>query len=112
MSDCLFCRIARGEIPAAKVAENEHCLAFRDIAPQAPVHVLVIPRTHIASLEQAEDPALLGALLAMAREVARAEGLSAKGYRCVINTGVDGGQTVHHLHLHVLGGRGLKWPPG
>ncbi len=112
MSDCLFCRIARGEIPAAKVAENAHCLAFRDISPQAPVHVLVIPRNHIASLEEAEDPALLGELLGMARDVARTEGLPAKGYRCVINTGVDGGQTVHHLHLHVLGGRGLKWPPG
>lgn len=109
---CLFCRIVAGEIPAAKVAENDHCLAFRDIAPQAPVHVLVIPKRHLASLDEAEDPALLGELLAMARQVARAEYLPAKGYRCVINTGGDGGQTVHHLHLHLLGGRRLTWPPG
>lgn len=112
MADCLFCRIASGEIPAAKVAENEHCVAFRDIAPQAPVHILVIPKRHIPSLADADDPALLGELLTMVRDVAKAEYLPEKGYRCVINTGVDGGQTVHHLHLHLLGGRRMKWPPG
>ena len=112
MSDCLFCRIVSGEIPAARVAENEHCIAFRDIAPQAPVHVLVIPRQHVASLDHVADPAIFAQVMEMARDVARAEGLSAKGYRCVVNTGADGGQTVHHLHVHVLGGRPLKWPPG
>lgn len=112
MSDCLFCRIARGEIPATKVLESDTSLAFRDIAPQAPVHVLVIPKRHMASLEAADDAATLAELLAMARDVARAEGLAAGGYRCVVNTGDDGGQTVHHLHLHVLGGRRMQWPPG
>jgi histidine triad (HIT) family protein len=87
-------------------------LAFRDIRPQAPVHVLVIPTSHIASLNEAQDPALLGRLLAFAREVAAAEGLAADGYRVVINTNANGGQTVFHLHLHVLGGRALRWPPG
>jgi histidine triad (HIT) family protein len=112
MSACLFCRIAGGEIPAAQVAENDRCLAFRDIAPQAPVHVLVIPKRHVASLDAVTDAAVLADLMAMARDVARAEGLQATGYRCVVNTGSDGGQTVHHLHVHVLGGRALTWPPG
>lgn len=112
MTDCLFCRIARGEIPAAKVAESEECLAFRDISPQAPVHVLVIPRAHYASLNEVPDGRVLAAMAELAREVARAEGIVDDGYRCVVNTGVNGGQTVHHIHLHVLGGRRLAWPPG
>ncbi len=112
MSACLFCRIASGEIPASIVAEDEHCLAFRDIGPQAPTHVLVIPRQHLTSLNEADDPMLLGRLLLMARRVAAELGVEASGYRCVINTNADGGQTVFHLHCHVLGGRAMGWPPG
>ena len=113
MSDgCVFCRILTGGIPATLVASNEHGVAFRDLHPQAPSHVLVIPRRHVASLAEATDAAELGALLLLAAEVARTEGLSESGYRVVANTGPDGGQTVHHLHLHVLGGRALHWPPG
>lgn len=111
-SSCLFCRIASGEIPANKVAESARCLAFRDIAPQAPTHVLVIPKVHVDSLNECDDPSLAAELLAMARDVARADGLSEGGYRVVINTNADGGQTVFHLHLHVLGGRQMHWPPG
>ena len=113
MSDaCLFCRIVRGEIPAGIVARNDEALAFRDINPQAPVHVLVIPRAHVGSLDEATDPGLLGRLLHFAAEVARAEGIADRGYRAVINTNDDGGQTVAHLHVHVLGGRVMRWPPG
>jgi histidine triad (HIT) family protein len=112
MSDsCLFCRIVRGEIPARIVRADEHTVAFRDIDPKAPTHVLVIPRVHVASLDEARDPALVGQLMLAAAEVAAAEGI-AGGYRTVINTGADAGQTVHHLHVHVLGGRKLAWPPG
>lgn len=113
MSDeCLFCRIARKEIPAAIVAENDHCVAFRDISPQAPVHVLVIPRDHVASLNQARDATLLGRLHLLAAEIARTEGVAESGYRAVINTNADAGQTVFHVHLHLLGGRRMGWPPG
>lgn len=112
MSDCLFCRIVRGEIPAAKVAETADCLAFRDIAPQAPVHVLVIPKTHYASLDAVPDGSVVGAMAMLAQQVARQEGVAEKGYRTVMNTGPDGGQTVGHIHMHVLGGRPHKWPPG
>jgi histidine triad (HIT) family protein len=111
-SDCLFCRIVRREIPAAIIREDEHTLAFRDIDPKAPTHVLVIPKTHVASLNDAGDAAALGRLLLVAREIADAEGISASGYRTVINTGADAGQTVHHVHLHLLGGRHMSWPPG
>ena len=109
---CLFCRIARGEIPSAKIAETEDAIAFRDIDPKAPTHVLVIPRDHVASLAHASDPAMLGSLMSLAASVARSEGLEGPGYRVVVNTGKDGGQTVDHLHLHVLGGRRMTWPPG
>jgi histidine triad (HIT) family protein len=113
MTDCLFCRIVRREIPATVVDEDAQCLAFRDIAPQAPVHILVIPKVHTASLDAVEDPAgVVGAMARMAQRVARAEGIAGTGYRTVINTGADGGQTVGHLHLHLLGGRALAWPPG
>ena len=113
MSDCLFCRIVRGEIPSAKVAEDAECLAFRDIGPKAPVHVLVIPKAHYASLDAITDvPKVMGAMMAMAQRVARDEGIAATGYRTVINTGDNGGQTVGHVHVHVLGGRRLRWPPG
>ena len=111
-SSCLFCRIVAGEIPAAKVAESDSCLAFRDISPQAPVHVLVIPKRHVDSLNEMDDPAMASALFAMARDVAASEHLDADGYRVTVNTGVNGGQTVGHLHLHVLGGRRMQWPPG
>ena len=109
---CLFCRIVRGEIPAKLVAEDEHCIAFRDINPQAPTHVLVVPREHVASLDEAKDPALVGRLALMAAEIARREGIAARGYRTVFNTNADAGQAVFHLHLHLLGGRHLAWPPG
>lgn len=109
--NCIFCRIARGEVPAAIVAQNDQALAFRDLDAKAPVHVLVIPRKHVASLDAADDPKMLGEILALAAEVALTEGLKG-GYRVVINTGPDGGQTVHHLHAHVLGGRNMAWPPG
>jgi len=113
MAECLFCKIRDGAIPATIVAENEHALAFRDLHPQAPTHVLVIPRKHLASLAQAtaEDAALLGEVQLLAQKIARDEGLAA-GYRTVLNTGPDGGQTVFHLHLHLLGGRSMTWPPG
>ena len=110
--DCLFCRIVRKEIPAKLVAEDEHSLAFRDITPQAPVHVLVIPKEHVPSLDQATDPAMLGRLSLMAAEIARKEGISVDGYRTVVNTNSAAGQTVFHIHLHLLGGRAMHWPPG
>ena len=110
--DCLFCRIASGAIPVTLIGENTHAVAFRDIHPQAPVHVLVVPRRHVVSLAHASDGAELGALMLLAAEVARAEGIADSGYRSVVNTGADGGQTVGHLHLHLLGGRQMTWPPG
>ena len=112
MSDTIFGRIARREIPADIVAESTRCLAFRDVAPQAPVHVLVIPKEAHATLNDVNDPSLLGELLQLACDVARQEGLADDGYRVVINTNRNGGQTVFHLHAHVLGGRGMGWPPG
>ncbi len=110
---CLFCKIVNAEIPVKRLAETEEALAFPDINPQAPVHVLLIPKRHIASHAQAlpEDAALLGKLLALAGDVARDRNLG-NGYRLVINTGADGGQTVEHLHIHLLGGRQMHWPPG
>ncbi len=113
-SDCLFCKIAGGEIPATLVHQDDRIVAFRDINPQAPVHILLIPRRHITSLDaaEAEHGALLGDLLLTARDLARSEGMAEDGYRTVVNVGADGGQTVHHLHLHLLGGRSLGWPPG
>ena len=109
---CLFCRIVRREIPATLVAETEHCVAFRDINPQAPVHVLVIPREHVPSLNDATDAAMVGRLSLLAAEIAKREGVSDGGYRTVINTNADAGQTVFHIHLHLLGGRPMQWPPG
>ena len=112
MSDCLFCRITAGEIPADIVLRTDDVVAFRDISPQAPVHVLVIPvEHHLNAGELAEaNPLLAGQLLAAAKEVAALEGLS--DYRLVFNTGADAGQSVFHVHVHVLGGRSLTWPPG
>ena len=111
--DCLFCRIVAGEVPATVVHETPRTLAFRDVTPQAPTHVLVVPREHHADMAAltAADPALAAEVLAAAVAVAGAEGLDG-GYRLVVNTGPDAGQTVFHLHVHVLGGRGLGWPPG
>ncbi|MDQ6634051.1 MAG: histidine triad nucleotide-binding protein [Gemmatimonadota bacterium] len=111
-ANCLFCRIIRKEIPATIVWEDAHALAFRDIDPKAPTHVLVIPKTHVASLNEATDPTMLGRLMLAAREIAAEEGISESGYRVVVNTGAGAGQTVFHLHLHLLGGRKLSWPPG
>jgi histidine triad (HIT) family protein len=109
---CLFCRIVRREIPATLIAETEDCVAFRDINPQAPVHVLVIPRKHVGSLNDAPDSQLVGRLATVAAEIARKEGIADSGYRTVINTNADAGQTVFHMHLHLLGGRRMGWPPG
>jgi histidine triad (HIT) family protein len=111
--DCLFCKIVAGTIPANRVYEDEHSIVFPDINPQAPTHLLIIPKQHIASqaTATAKDTALIGHLMATAAEIARDHDLSA-GYRVVVNTGGDGGQTVNHLHLHLLGGRHMKWPPG
>ena len=111
--NCLFCKIVAGQIPSKPVFEDEQTYAFADLHPQAPVHILIVPRRHIASTAEAEaaDSALLGRLLWAAAEIARDKGLS-KGYRLVINTGEDGGQTVGHLHLHLLGQRSMHWPPG
>ncbi len=110
--NCIFCRIVAGSIPSTAVASNAHAMAFRDMHPQAPVHVLVVPRRHVDSLATADDAAELGQLLALAAEVARGEGIADSGYRVVTNIGGDGGQTVGHLHLHVMGGRAMGWPPG
>ncbi len=114
MHDCLFCKMVRGEIAPKKVYEDERVLAFRDINPQAPTHVLVIPREHIATINdlRPEHAALVGGLYLAAQEVARLEGLTGSGYRTVMNCGRDAGQAVFHIHLHVLGGRELRWPPG
>lgn len=110
---CLFCKIADGSIPSTAVYQDELCYAFSDLHPQAPVHILIIPRRHWPSLDSTspEDRDILGHLLNTAAAIARDKGLG-KGYRVVINTGEDGGQTVDHLHLHLLGGRHMGWPPG
>lgn len=112
MSDCIFCKVVAGEIPAAVVKRDDGFLAFRDINPQAPTHLLVIPTHHVASLNEARDPKLLGELLAFARDLAQEAGIATRGYRVVLNTNPDGGQTVFHLHVHLLGGRPMTWPPG
>jgi len=115
MKDCIFCRIARGEIPAAVVRRTDDAIAFHDVDPQAPTHVLVIPMRHVPAVRDARDEEsrrLLGALLAFAADVASGLNLDAGGYRIVTNTGRDAGQSVDHLHLHVLGGRRMTWPPG
>ena len=113
MADCLFCRIAAGALPTTRLYEDELVMAFADIHPQAPVHALLIPKRHIGSTSEAveEHAAMLGRLIVAAAELARQQGLG-NGYRLVFNTGADGGQTVGHLHLHLLGGRAMGWPPG
>ena len=110
---CLFCKIVTGEIPSTAAYEDASSYAFADIHPQAPVHLLIVPRKHIPSLDATDEShrSLLGHLLCVAAQIARDKGIG-KGYRVVVNTGEDGGQTVDHLHLHLLGGRSLTWPPG
>jgi histidine triad (HIT) family protein len=112
--DCIFCKIVGGQIPSAIVLRNDQVTAFRDVNPQMPTHVLVVPNQHIADSEalEPEHDAIVGAVIRAARDVARQEGLSARGYRLVFNTGRDASNTVPHLHVHVLGGRAMTWPPG
>jgi histidine triad (HIT) family protein len=114
MSDCLFCKIIAKTIPATIVHEDEQVLAFRDISPKAPTHILIIPKKHIATLNDinSDDKNLVGHILLIAKQLARNEGLADDGYRLVMNCNADGGQTVFHIHLHLLGGRQLGWPPG
>ncbi len=112
--DCLFCKIIKGEIPSNKVYEDDAVFAFRDIEPQAPVHILIIPKEHIASANDLNDEnsAIVGHIFSVAAKIAKREGIAEGGYRIVNNCGADGGQTVGHLHFHMLGGRSLTWPPG
>ncbi|MCE0722307.1 MULTISPECIES: histidine triad nucleotide-binding protein [Legionella] len=112
--NCLFCKIAQGAIPASVVFEDDEIMAFRDLNPQAPKHLLIIPKQHIATLNDASDEnqALLGKMILGAKKIAQTEGISDTGYRLVFNINPDGGQTVFHIHLHLLGGRHMTWPPG
>ena len=114
MSDCLFCKILDGEIPADVIYESDTALAFRDISPQAPTHVLIIPRKHISTINDLEpdDEELVGTLFSAARKIAADEGVADDGYRVVMNCNAGAGQSVFHIHLHMLGGRGMGWPPG
>ncbi len=114
MEGCLFCQIVKKEIPCKILYEDDHSMAFEDINPQAPVHLLIIPKHHIQSLAQTSeaDSQLMGQLLHTLNHVAKEKGIKDSGYRTVINTGDNGGQTVHHLHMHLLGGRFMTWPPG
>jgi histidine triad (HIT) family protein len=114
MTDCLFCGIAGGKIKAKIVYQNDHLLAFKDIAPKAPVHILLIPRKHLVSVADIadEDRALIGEIFQAAAELAREQGIADSGYRIVVNSGADAGQSVFHLHYHLLGGRRMSWPPG
>ena len=113
-TDCIFCKIATGDIPSTRVFEDELCVAFNDLSPQAPTHILIIPRQHVDSLDTASEQhrGTLGHLLLSAAEIARDKGFAANGYRVVINTNADGGQTVFHLHVHLLAGRPFVFPPG
>lgn len=113
-NDCIFCKIAGGEIPTEKVFEDDICAAFNDLSPQAPTHILIVPREHLDSLDKASNSHknALGHLLLTAAEIARSKGFAEDGYRVVINTNADGGQTVFHLHVHLLAGRPFVFPPG
>lgn len=114
MSDCLFCRIADGRIPTSFEYEDDRVVAFKDINPQAPLHVLIVPKTHVATLNdlQAEHDMLIGGMLRVAASIAARHGYAERGYRTVFNCNAEAGQTVFHIHLHLLAGRGLGWPPG
>lgn len=113
MSDCIFCSIVNGDIPSEKVYENEHILAFRDINPEAPVHIIIIPKEHIETIMDLDTNSnLLNELINGAKEIAKNEGIDESGFRLVNNCKKEGGQTVYHLHIHLLGGRNMKWPPG
>ncbi len=114
MTDCLFCKMVSGDITPDTVYEDEDVLAFRDINPQAPVHVLVVPKQHVATLNDldADNSALVGKMMMAAAKIAQQEGFAEQGYRTVMNCNDDGGQTVFHIHLHLLGGRVMHWPPG
>jgi histidine triad (HIT) family protein len=114
MTDCLFCKIVAREIPGSIVYEDDHVLAFNDINPQAPTHVLLVPKRHIASLNDLTpgDDQIVGELARRAAAIAKERGIAAKGYRTVLNTNRDAGQTVFHIHMHLLGGRSMQWPPG
>jgi histidine triad (HIT) family protein len=114
MVDCLFCKILEGQIPAAMVYEDERLFAFKDINPQAPLHALIVPKRHIDSLNALtpDDDALVGEMIRRAAAIARDKGFADRGFRTVFNTNAEAGQTVFHLHLHLLAGRGLTWPPG
>ena len=112
MEDCIFCKIVAGKIPAKKVGESEGAIAFPDINPCMPVHVLVVPKKHVASLNEAGDGSVMAPVFALAEKVARDHGLDKTGWRAVVNTGADANQLVFHLHVHVLGGRRMGWPPG
>ncbi|HPH02018.1 MAG TPA: histidine triad nucleotide-binding protein [Spirochaetota bacterium] len=112
MKDCIFCGIVNGTVPAQKVYEDDRVIAFRDIQPQAPMHILIIPRDHVASLDAVQDPVLIGYIMTTAAKLAREHGVAEGGYRVVVNCNQDGGQTVFHLHAHLLGGRFMTWPPG
>lgn len=111
---CLFCKIAEGDIPADKIFEDDEVVAFRDINPAAPTHVLVIPKKHIATINDAaaEDQSLLGKMMLVAKDIAAKEGVSEDGFRFALNTNSHGGQSVYHIHLHLLAGRQMQWPPG
>ena len=114
MDNCLFCKIINGEITAKKVYENEHIIAFNDIDPKAPIHILVIPKKHIRSINELNlsDINLAGEIILAAKKIAKDQGVDSKGFRVVFNTNDDGGQTVYHIHMHIMGGRQMQWPPG
>lgn len=114
MTDCLFCKIRDGEIPSDTVYENDDIVAFRDVNPHAPTHILIVPRKHISSVNdlEPEDAEVMGKMLLAARDIASSEGVAVDGYRLVVNCNADAGQTVFHIHMHLLGGRNMTWPPG
>ena len=114
MSDCFFCKMVKGEITPEVVYETDEVLAFRDISPQAPSHILIIPKQHIATINDVrpEQATLIGQMTLAAQHIAEQEGMAEQGYRCIMNCNADGGQTVFHLHMHLLGGRAMSWPPG
>ena len=114
MTDCLFCKIRDGEIPSETVYENDDILAFKDVNPHSPKHILIVPRKHIATINdmEGEDAKIMGEMMLAAQEIAKTEGVAESGFRLVINTNDDAGQTVHHIHMHLMGGRNMAWPPG